>query len=71
MTSTNRDGEGSFREVRKRHLILFDPTLHRHDRGWPHSAGRKDPLRDEPRKSAKKPWKTVGILHFPAHCDED
>ncbi len=27
---------GRFRDLRERHLTLFDESVHRHDRGWPH-----------------------------------
>jgi hypothetical protein len=65
MTSTNKERGGSFRELRNRHLPLFDDTLHRHDRGWPH------PKPDgKAEKATKRPWKTIGIFHF-RHDEEE
>ena len=62
---------GSFRELRSRHLPLFDPAVHRHDRGWPHPPPRRAEHApqgaDKPRRRA---WKTVGIVHFP-HSDAE
>jgi len=50
---------GSFGELRRKHLPLFDRSLHRHDRGWPHPAPEKsEPQTERPR------WETAGIAHF-------
>lgn len=57
--SKERPAGGSFTELRKKHLPLFDQSVHRHDRGWPHGASHKG--------SASRPrlrWKTAGIVHF-------
>jgi hypothetical protein len=57
MTPTKEKG-GSFRELRA-HLPLFDDSVHRHDRGWPHS-----PQEERKKTPQKRRWKTVGIFHF-------
>jgi hypothetical protein len=69
---TTDDEGGSFRELRERHLRLFDEAVHRHDRGWPHapSHAQADRRKAKPRQQPKR-WKISGILHFPAHHDED
>lgn len=68
---TTNDGGGSFRELRQRHLRLFDEAVHRHDRGWPHAPARPQADRFESkRRQPPKRWKISGILHFPAHHDE-
>ena len=58
--------EGNFKELRRRHLPLFDDVVHRHDRGWPHRSADKD---SQPRPT--KRWQTSGIFHFPHPPDED
>ena len=65
MTGINK-GKGSFKGLRARELLLFDPALHRHDRGWPHPPP-KQPAETQPRNR----WKTVGIFHFPQHDEHD
>lgn len=67
----DQGGGGSFREVRERHLPLFDFTVHRHDRGWPHPLeSLPEPAEKGPKERPKRGWKTAGILHYPHH-DED
>ena len=49
MTRTSKERGGSFREL-KSHLPLFDNSLHRHDRGWPHpppQSGAQNAIRAE------------------------
>ena len=66
MACTTKERGGSFRELRDRHLPLFDHAVHRHDRGWPH------PTPAPSRKGApKRRWKTVGIFHFRHDEDEE
>lgn len=38
---------GSFRDLRELHLTLFDESLHRHDRGWPHVSEPDESHRDK------------------------
>ncbi len=64
MNASVKEGGGSFRDLRDRHLRLFDETVHRHDRGWPHPEPEAGPAADR----TKAFWKTVGIFHF---RDED
>jgi hypothetical protein len=64
MTATTKEKGRSFREL-KAHLPLFDESLHRHERGWPHR--RKESSAEG---APKRRWKTIGIVHFP-HDDED
>ena len=59
MTRSTKQRGGSFRELRNRHLPMFDDRVHRHDRGWPHPP----PETAEPR-APKHRWRTVGIVHF-------
>jgi hypothetical protein len=66
MMTKDQDGEGSFREVRRRHLPLFDPKVHRHDRGWLHSTPEPDADR-----SGKQKWKRAGIFHYPHHEEDE
>ena len=63
MTS-NKERRGSFKDLRASDLLLFDPALHRHDRGWPH------PPPAPSRGRSRRQWNTVGIFHF-RHDDED
>ena len=56
---------GSFRDLRERHLPLFDDSVRRHDRGWPHEEVGKA----EPQESTKN-WRTAGIFHF-RHGEEE
>ncbi len=66
MTATEEgSGGGSFKELRKKHLPLFDKAVHRHDRGWPH------PSPERPKPEPKGGWKTVGIFHFRHEEDEE
>ena len=65
MNVSVKDGGGSFRDLRVRHLRLFDKSVHRHDRGWPHPEPKPRPA-----DSTKVGWKTVGIFHF-RHDEED
>jgi len=69
MSAGTHRGGGSFRELRERHLPLF---LHNHHRTRP-----KEKTADKPGKAAadkerarRRAWKTIGILHFPAHDDD-
>ena len=57
-------GGGSFKELRSKHLPLFDEAVHRHDRGWPH------PAREQSGSESKARWKTIGIFHFRHEEDE-
>ena len=66
MNVSVKDGGGSFRDLRVRHLRLFDKSVHRHDRGWPHHEPKPKP----PPDSAKPVWKTVGIFHFRHQGDD-
>jgi hypothetical protein len=59
MTSMIKKKGGSFRALRDQHLPMFDKSVHRHDRGWPHP--RTEPCRE---KEPKRLWRTVGIFHF-------
>ena len=65
MTSLEQDGGGSFRELRTKHLPMFDESLHRHDRGWPHPELSKEELQ------TKRRWRIFGILHIPHHEEGD
>ena len=62
--SVAKDGGGSFREVRERHLDLFKEG----DRAKGHGTKKVKKARDKPKRSR---WTSVGILHFPAYCDGD
>ena len=62
MTATKKPG-GNFRDL-KAHLPLFDESVHRHDRGWPHSSDEQSG-----ESPSRRRWKRVGIFHFP-HRDE-
>ena len=66
METSAKDGGGSFGDLRKRHLPLFDESVHRHDRGWPHD----EPERTGEAGTARKHWKTIGIFHF-RHDEQD
>lgn len=72
MTSVAKGGGGSFREVRERHLDLFRGN-HRSKGPPPPKEGKaaKDRARRGRNEPKRTSWKTVGILHFPAHHDED
>lgn len=59
MTSTSKRQGGSFRSLRDHHLPMFGDPFHRHDRGWPHTA-----IEAGKAEAAKRPWRTVGIVHF-------
>ena len=63
MTRTSKERGGSFREL-KSHLPLFDNSLHRHDRGWPHPPPQPN------ERAPKRRWKTIGIFHF-RHDEEE
>jgi len=58
---------GNFKDLRSRHLLLFDKAEHRHDRGWTHAPRGEE---DKPPR-AKKRWRTAGIVHFAAQADEE
>ena len=58
MTSTDPETEGSFKNLRKHGLLMFDEKLRRHDRGWPHAPA------EAPVRTRKGGWRTVGIFHF-------
>ena len=60
-TTCTREGGGSFGDLRRRHLPLFDESVRRHDRGWPHGeSGKAAPEDPAPRRT----WETRGIFHF-------
>ena len=72
MTSTSDDRGGSFKALRDLHLPMFDETLHRHERGWPHPP----PVKGEAQScrspdQVKRVWKTKGIFHFTCRDQED
>ena len=66
MGASAKERGGSFRDLRKRHLPLFKESVHRHDRGWPHSESDKNSAE----VSTKKSWKRIGIFHFRPDEDE-
>lgn len=67
MTAPTKERNGSFKGIAAGDLLLFDPALHRHDRGWRHPPPRQSD--ESGRQRAPEPpnrgWKTVGIFHFP------
>ena len=73
MTAPIKERNGSFKGIRAGDLLLFDPAVQRHDRGWPRSPPRQaeesaHQRADEPPERVRK---TAGILHFPHHEDSE